>query len=87
MHHNHLPLGSLASITGCASKERSFEVFAPVARLFERSQVRNHIVSLLLAWNPGEQHGGPGKAFCGAIMNASSDFSSQAMFEFFMAWL
>ena len=29
----------------------------------------------------------PGKAFCGAIMNSSSDFSSQTMFEFFMAWL
>ena len=29
----------------------------------------------------------PGNAFCGAVMKASRDFSSQTIFEVFMAWL
>jgi hypothetical protein len=50
---------------------------------------RYAIRSFRSSWSgiPGNGMVLPGTAFCGAIMNASRDFSSQTMLEFFMARL
>jgi NAD(P)H-flavin reductase len=52
-----------------------------------RGPIGGYFVWTVATRIPGNGMIVPGKAFCGAIMNASRDFSSQTIVEFFMASL